>query len=195
MTGLPDSPLSSLSREAEQRRQPGAERRRAERGEVVVEVVADGHDDGGGDARPCKAPGEALGGQRAVLVVVAGDDQARDAGRGANAPRLPAESAAAAPISGTAVMRDSTVSIPSPTTSEASPSAGTAQNRTVSNRTAPNRTACPKIRPSALRVVGMPALAGRRGSSQVRWTPSTAPSLPVTAATRAGNRRTDEPSR
>ena len=40
-----------------------------------------------------------------------------------------------------------------------------------------------------------PALAGRRGSSQVRCTPSTAPSLPVTAATSAGNRRTDEPSR
>ena len=36
---------------------------------------------GDGDARPCKAPGEALGGERAVLVVVAGDDQARDAGR------------------------------------------------------------------------------------------------------------------
>ena len=34
----------------------------------------------GGDARPRAAPGEAFGGECAVLVVVAGDDEARDAG-------------------------------------------------------------------------------------------------------------------
>ena len=74
---------SSPSREAERNSgaKPGAERRRAEIDEVVVEVVADGHDDGGGDARPRAAPGEAFGRERAVLVVVAGDDEARDAGR------------------------------------------------------------------------------------------------------------------
>ena len=104
----PVTPLSSTPREAGERRDPGAKRRRAEREEVVVEVVADGDDDRGGDARPRAAPGG-----------------------GAKAPRLPAESAAAARISGTAVIRDSIVSIPSPTTSEAEPSPGTAPKRTA----------------------------------------------------------------
>ena len=49
-------------------------------------------------------------------------------------PRLPAESAAAAVMSGTAVTSDSTVSMPSPTRSGATPSAG-----------APKRTARPWI--------------------------------------------------
>ena len=44
----------------------GAERCRAERNEVVVEIVADRHDDGGGDAEPRAAPGEAFGRERAV---------------------------------------------------------------------------------------------------------------------------------
>ena len=104
-------------------------------------------------------------------------------GGGANAPRLPAESAAAAVNSGTAATTDSTVSMPSPTSSVA-PSAGW-----------PNLTAKPWMRPSALRGVATPALAGRHGSSQVRCTPRTALSLPVTAATSAGNRRTLLPSR
>ncbi len=52
-------------------------------------------------------------------------------GGGAKTPRLPAESAAAAPISGTAVTSESTVSMPSPTTSEARPSAGRPESRTA----------------------------------------------------------------
>ena len=78
---LPVTPLSSPSREADERREPGAERRRAERDEVVVEIVADGDDDGGGDAGPRAAPGEAFGRECAVRIVVPGDDEARDAGR------------------------------------------------------------------------------------------------------------------
>ena len=54
----------------------------------------------GGEAGPRAAPGEACGRPLAVRVVVAGDDEALEAGGGANAPRLPAESAAAATVSG-----------------------------------------------------------------------------------------------
>jgi len=104
-------------------------------------------------------------------------------GGGANAPRLPAESAAAARISGTAVTSESTVSMPSPTTSAAS------------SEGAPKRTARPWMRPSALRGAATPALAGERGSSQVLCTPKIRPPSPVTAATSAGKRRTVEPSR
>ena len=75
------TPLSPPSREADERSEPGAERRRAQRGEIVAEIVADGDDYGGDDARPRAAPGEASGGECAVLVVVAGDNKARDAGR------------------------------------------------------------------------------------------------------------------
>ena len=87
-------------------------------------------------------------------------------GGGAKAPRLPADSAAAAWISGTAVTSESTVSMPSPTTSGA-PSSG-----------APKRTARPCMRPSALRGTATPALVGRRGSSQVRCTPKIRPPVP-----------------
>jgi len=48
----------------------------------------------------------------------------RQAGGGEKEPRLPAESAAAAVIPGTAVTSDSTVSMPSPTRSGATESAG-----------------------------------------------------------------------
>ncbi len=59
----------------------------------------------------------------------------------------------------------------------------------------PKRTARPWMRPSALRGAATSALAGKRGSSQVRCTPWMAPSSPVTAATSAGKRRREEPSR
>ena len=120
---MPFTRLFSSSREAEQGCEPGAQRVGAECDEVVVEVVALGNDDAGGDARPRAAPGEAHRRLLALDIVVACDDEARDAGRSANAPRLPAESAAAAVMAGTAVTSDSTVSMPSPTRSEA-PSAG-----------------------------------------------------------------------
>ena len=96
------------SREAEERAEPRGERGRTELDQVVVEIPALGHDDVGGDACPRAAPGG-----------------------GANTPRLPAESAAAAVMSGAAVTRESTVSMPSPTRSEANPSAGTVPNRTA----------------------------------------------------------------
>ena len=76
----PHSALLS-PREADERREPGAERRRAQVDEVVVEIVADGDDDGGADAGPRAAPGEAFGRGRAVRIVVPGDDEACDAGR------------------------------------------------------------------------------------------------------------------
>ena len=79
--GLPPTPLSSSSREADERNEPGAERVGAQVDEVVVEIVADGDDDGGADARPRAAPGEAFGRLRAVRIVVPGDDEACDAGR------------------------------------------------------------------------------------------------------------------
>ena len=72
--GLLPTPLSSPSREADERREPGAERRRAQVDEVVVEIVADGDDDGGADAGPRAAPGEAFGRGRAVRIVVPCDD-------------------------------------------------------------------------------------------------------------------------
>ena len=79
--GLPATPLSSSSRAADERNEPGAERVGAQVDEVVVEVVADGDDDGCGDAGPRAAPGEAFGRLRAVQIVVPRDDEARDAGR------------------------------------------------------------------------------------------------------------------
>ena len=79
--GLPPTPLSSPSREADERREPGAERRRAQVDEVVVEIVADGDDHRGADAGPRAAPGEASGRGRAIRIVVPGDDEACDAGR------------------------------------------------------------------------------------------------------------------
>ena len=93
-----------------------------------------------------------------------------------------AESAAAATVSGIAVTSESTVSMPSPTSR-------------VGGAGSPKRTASPWTRPSALRGRATGALAGREGSSQVRWTPETVPSAPVTAATSAGRRRTPPPSR
>ncbi len=84
---------------------------------------------------------------------------------------------------GAAVTIDRTVSVPSPTSSEAA-AAGL-----------PKRTARPWMRPSALRGAATSALAGKRESSQVRCTPWMAPSSPVTAATSAGKRRREEPSR
>ena len=73
--------LSSLSREAEERREAARERGGAEREQVVVEVRALGHEHMGGDAGPRAAPGEAVGRPLALRVVVAGDDEAPDAGR------------------------------------------------------------------------------------------------------------------
>ena len=73
--------LSSPSRAAEERRDAGCERGGAEREQVVVEVRAFGHKNMGGDAGPSAAPGEAFGRPLAVRVVVAGDDEPRDAGR------------------------------------------------------------------------------------------------------------------
>ena len=181
--GLPPTPLSSSSRAADERREPGAERVGAQVDEVVVEIVAHGDDDGGADAGPRAAPGEAFGRLAPSGSLSRAMTRRATPGGGANAPRLPAESAAAAVNSGTAATTDSTVSMPSPTSSVA-PSAGW-----------PNLTAKPWMRPSALRGVATPALAGRHGSSQVRCTPRTALSLPVTAATSAGNRRTLLPSR
>ena len=72
---------SGAGREAEQGAEPGAERIGAECNEVVVEVVAFGDDDAGVDARPRAAPGEAHRRLLAFGVVVASDDEARDAGR------------------------------------------------------------------------------------------------------------------
>ena len=175
--------LSSPSREADERREPGAERRRAQVDEVVVEIVADGDDHRGADAGPSAAPGEASGRGRAIRIVVPCDDEARDAGRRRERAEAAGGERSRRVNSGTAATTDSTVSMPSPTSSVA-PSAGW-----------PNLTAKPWMRPSALRGVATPALAGRRGSSQVRCTPRTALSLPVTAATSAGNRRTLLPSR
>ena len=77
---------ASLARRAawtKQGREPRGERERTECNEVVVEIAALGHDDGGGDASPRATPGG-----------------------GANAPRLPAESAAAAVMSGAAATAD-----------------------------------------------------------------------------------------
>ena len=162
----PPASLPSRSREAEERHEPGAERTGAERNQIVIKVVAFGDDDGDGDAGARAAPGEAFRRPFALDIVVA-----------------------AASISGTAVTTDSTVSMPSPTSS-AAPSAGE-----------PKRTARPWMRPSAFLGVATPAaLAGRRRSSQVRCTPRMAgllpdSSVPVTAATSAGNRRTAAPSR
>ena len=102
----------------EDRGEACGERLRAERDEIAVEVVALGHDDQGGDARACAAPDEAFGRALAFGVVVASDDEARDAGRrreGAEAAG--GERAAAATVSGIAVTSDSTVSMPSPTSS------------------------------------------------------------------------------
>ena len=77
----PHSALLSLPA----KRTSGASRARSagapRRDEVVVEIVADGDDDGGADARPRAAPGEAFGRERAVRIVVPRDDEARDAGR------------------------------------------------------------------------------------------------------------------
>ena len=81
MASPPPTPLSSPSRAADERREPGAERRRAQRGEIVVEIVAHGDDDGGADAGPRAAPGEAFGRGRAIRIVVPRDDEACDAGR------------------------------------------------------------------------------------------------------------------
>ena len=86
-------------------------------------------------------------------------------GGGAKAPRLPAESAAAAMVPGSAATMERTVSIPSPTSS-------------VSAAGSPKRTARPCTRPSAFRGRATSALAGREGSSQVRWTPEMAPWAP-----------------
>ena len=61
--------------------EPGAERARTERDQIVVEVAALGNHDKRGDARPLAAPGGAFGGPLAFGVVVEGDDQAREAGR------------------------------------------------------------------------------------------------------------------
>ncbi len=72
--------------------EPGAERARTERDQIVVEVAALGNHDKRGDARPLAAPGGAFGGPLAAPggafggplafgVVVEGDDQAREAGR------------------------------------------------------------------------------------------------------------------
>ena len=181
--GLPPTPLSSSSRAADERNEPGAERVGAQVDEVVVEIVADGDDDVA--PTPARAQRRA---RRSAACAPSGSlsramTRRATPGGGANAPRLPAESAAAAVNSGTAATTDSTVSMPSPTSSVA-PSAGW-----------PNLTAKPWMRPSALRGVATPALAGRHGSSQVRCTPRMALSLPVTAATSAGNRRTLLPSR
>ena len=178
------TPLSSPSRAADERREPGAERRRAQ-----VDVRSSLKSLPTGTITVAPTPARAQRRARRSAAVAPSGSLSRamtrraTPGGGANAPRLPAESAAAAVNSGTAATTDSTVSIPSPTSSVA-PSAGW-----------PNLTAKPWMRPSALRGVATPALAGRRGSSQVRCTPRTALSLPVTAATSAGNRRTLLPSR
>ena len=78
---FPLSMLSLLSREAEERREARGERSGAEREQVVVEIVPLGNEDMGGDARPRAAPGEAFGRPFPFHVVVAGDDESRDAGR------------------------------------------------------------------------------------------------------------------
>ena len=70
------------SREAEERTEPCGEDSGAERSEVVVEITAFGDDDGGRDARPRAAPGEAFGGPFTLEIVVAGDDDAPAGGRG-----------------------------------------------------------------------------------------------------------------
>ena len=65
----------------EQGRDPGGERLCAECDQIVVEVAAFGDDDGGGDVQVATAPPEAVGGALALGVVVAGDDEAGEAGR------------------------------------------------------------------------------------------------------------------
>ena len=93
----------------------------SERDEVVVEVVAlRASMHRGGDTEPGAAQLEATCGELAVAHPRSQrDDQASDTRcGGANAPRLPAESAAAAiGIGRSALTRDSTVSMPSPTSS------------------------------------------------------------------------------
>ena len=83
LRGVRPPPLHSppASREAEERHEPGAERIGAERNQIVIEVVAFGDDDGGGDAGPRPAPGEAFRRPFALGIVVPGDHEARDAGR------------------------------------------------------------------------------------------------------------------
>ena len=77
--GLPSALLLSSSREAEERRKARGERGSAEGEEVVVEVLALRDEDSSGDARPRTAPGEALGRLLPFHVVVARDDEPRDA--------------------------------------------------------------------------------------------------------------------
>ena len=97
----------------EDRREPGAKRRRAEGDEVVIEVVALGRNDECGDTRPPRSAGR--GARRRALpsgsLSHATTSRVTPAG-GTKAERLPAESAAAATVSGSAVTMDSTVSSP-----------------------------------------------------------------------------------
>ena len=60
---------------------PGGERLRAECDQVAIEIAAFGDDDGGRNAQFTTAPPEAFGGALAFRVVVAGDDEADEAGR------------------------------------------------------------------------------------------------------------------
>ena len=60
---------------------PGGERLRAECDQIAIEIAAFGDDDGGRNAQFTTAPPEAFGGALAFRVVVAGDDEADEAGR------------------------------------------------------------------------------------------------------------------
>ena len=90
---------------------------------------------------------------------------------GAKAPRLPAERAAAAVMEGTAVIRDNTVSIPSPTRSVATLSAGILPKRygeavnSAKRFVAVGRGWSAALPSAAFQTL---AFAGVRGSSQVR---------------------------
>ena len=140
-----------------------------------------------GYARARAAPGEAFGGERAVLVYCRGAIARRPTpAGGAKAPRLPADSAAAARISGTAVnQREHRLdALADDERSIVVGSDGAEAHREAVDR---GRAPCagsrgPPWRASADRA----RCAGRRAM---------APSTPVTAATSAGRRRTVAPSR
>ena len=68
---LAPRPLHPGSRSAERGRRPGGKRGGTECEQVLVEVGAARHDDGGGDARVFAAPDEARGSALAFIVVVA----------------------------------------------------------------------------------------------------------------------------